>query len=339
MKDDYDIGFLRSMKLIHELILKSFNFHYSQIVISDKETITVNTSGSNSLNQINYDGTIYAECLCSQEIVIKQNVDITDLDEEIKFFASAPLFSNNNQVIGCLVIMDVRTRNFTAVEQDLFHALSKVVTLILLDYQHKQSAQEVFSHFVHKTVHDLKNPFTSISLTAELLKRKAEDGKMVSSLSDRIVSSSKKVFNILEQLKSSFPLNDEAFKLNIAATKTLTLFLDLQKTYGPTILLLKNGVEEDVFVDYARLKEAITLVVNHLLLLTDYVMQITLESIVKGNAIAVEISSPYRSAPTRNENNTTLAVARSLIEMQKGKLSFQDDRALSRYCYLITLPT
>lgn len=178
-----------------------------------------------------------------------------------------------------------------------------------------QQLQKVFTDFLHKAVHDLKNPLTSIALTSELLKRKANDTQTIIRLAAQLEKASERVFSNLEQLKSVLPLENNSFKLEIQEINAEALLTDIQHHFHKSKITVENRLNTHFHADYQRLKEAISQLIDHISSGTN--ADVRIKSYVEDKAVVFELSGKAGY----NINDVSLAIAKMLIAMHKGNLN------------------
>ncbi|MNR01779.1 sensory histidine kinase CreC [compost metagenome] len=167
---------------------------------------------------------------------------------------------------------------------------------------------------MHKAIHDLKNPLTSISLTSELLKRKAEDPKMVISFCERLEKANQRLFANLEKLKFSFPVEDNHFKLVINEINLDELLSDIKSTANKININTENKIEKNIYADYNRLKEAIILLIGYIHPTED--SNVIMKCYSKDKQAIIQFSSPRSNF---DNQDTNLTISKTLIEMHGGK--------------------
>lgn len=288
---------------------------------------------------INFKGTIFEKSL-SQQTIGLQNISVNEIGKEVKTYASSPIRSKGGKTIGFLAIIDHNSRIFSSEELSLLEDLTKITSEIFEKHNTVQKLHEVFTDFVHKTIHDLKNPLTSISLTTELIKRKADNAKLVMGFSEHLENSTNKTFKSLEQLKADFPIKN-SFKLNIKEIDINDLLLTAKQQTNHKITI-DNQLAHKIYGDYDRLAEAIAYLINHVLLLSEAQKNITLKSYEKENQAVIEISNSSSEVFFREaheiRSSTALAISKKLIEMHRGKITAACHEESESYLFYISLP-
>lgn len=295
----------RSLNLINKLLAKSLRFSaFHMVIASDDQNIP---SEDTELSDI-----IINEFPNIKEVTTLKKHPFKGLASNIKSLTIAPIFSSLGNKLGHLVLLDNKERALSIEEEAMLTDFTNIIGNTVEKHIESQQLQLIFTDFIHKTIHDLKNPLTSISLTIELLKRKADDPKMVGNFSEKLDKANKRLFSNLEELKSAFPINDRSFKLNNTEVNIGELIENI-RTETPNINLhFGKSSEITVFGDYNRLKEAIKQLIAH-------IGSIVIEIVhyINDNVAVIEI----KSNESGNDTETSaLTISKTLIQMHKGKI-------------------
>jgi len=325
------------IKPISSIIIKSLKVGAGKILFSNEDSLfIIDQKGGKTLNT-HQAPTIYKESLSSSKTVIHHNINLEGL-ETFKFYSSTPILSKKGKTLGTIIAVDHQKNSFNSTEIILFENIAQMAAHILEKHFETQKIKKVFADFLHKTVHDLKNPFTSIALTAELLKRKADDSKTVNTLAERIEKANDRIFTNLERLKSAFPIQNSSFKLNVQKIGLAQLLEQIKKDFtGGSIT---NGKEIVIYGDPHRLREAFCYVSQHLLRLSGTNnIHFTLAEKEKYTEISITSHPDENFELLTNEpQSNALSIAKTLIEMHKGKISTAQSSQTGNYCLYISLP-
>jgi signal transduction histidine kinase len=243
-------------------------------------------------------------------------------DGKQKYYAATKLSSSiGDEEIGYFAISKVDYAKFSDDDLNLLNAFVNLINETIADFENQVKLVDILNDFVHKSVHDLKNPLTSISLTSELLKRKTDDPATVMKFAEKLENASKRVFDNLDHLKLAFPADDKNFKLNIEQVDlnqllqnaTATRYLKFVSTNDKTI----------IYADASRLRLA-------------FECLITVAS-EKGQSVILEATDGHiviklKHNGLHDPQLTKFLMARTLIGMHKGTVNATDDS------YYISLP-
>lgn len=287
---------------------------------------------------INFRGTIFEKSL--SQTVNLPNMPTIEIGKEVKAYASSQISSKKGEIIGFFAIADQNIRNFSPEELSLIKDLAEMASGIADQHNTTHKLQEVFTDFVHKTIHDLKNPLTSIALTTELIKRKADNAKLVTNFSENLDNANHKIFKNLERLKTSFPIKN-SFKLNVQEININDLLLTVKQQTNH-IIEIDNQLTHQIYGDYDRLAEALAYLINHVFLLSESQKKVSLKSYKKENQAIIEIGCSIAEVFFRDRHemrsSTALAISKKLIEMHQGKITISPQEAPENYLFYISLP-
>lgn len=324
---------------INNLIARSLNGSTAQILLINENDLSVINQKEISTFKSDQAPAAYHESLSSSKTIILNNITL-DGTETIKLYYSTPILSKKEDILGAIIVIDKQKSNLSPTETALLEGIAQMAALVLEKHFETEKIKKVFTDFLHKTVHDLKNPFTSIALTAELLKRKADDSKTVYTLSQRIEKANDRIFNNLERLKSAFPIHNSSFKLNVQEISLPELLAQIKQDFTEGNAAVKNEKEIAIYGDPYRLKEAFMHLLQHLSRLSD-INNLHFALGEKGNHIEISITNH----PNENfdllinePQSNALSIAKTLIEMHKGKINTAQNPQTGSYCFYISLP-
>jgi signal transduction histidine kinase len=321
-------SFHSSLSTILRLLPKSIAVTMAKIVVSNNSNFFIIENQSAGQYRFNITEEALQEDINKGEIFISEKFPSTEFSEEINCYASIPLITTTGKRLGILIVFDTKTYSFTDQDISTLKDFAQIIVNTIEKHFENEKTQQVFIDFLHKTVHDLKNPLTSISLTSELLKRKAQDPKTVISFSDRLEKASQKLFANLENLKSAYPVENSGFKLQLTELNLKDLLEEIQKDISTADITIETTLTTNIHAEHYRLKEAITQLISHILL-HDKVNRLKMKSYEKSDEVIIELSSEQTTITT----SAALTIAKTLIGMHKGNVSVTDAG------YLVSLPS
>jgi signal transduction histidine kinase len=301
-------------KIISILNLISISFEKSNVnfVIAENGEITPLITIGHQLNDKDL------QHIDSSEIKI---FNIAAAGVEEKYIAAAKLSTITGDLVTAYFMLSKNDHSrFSDREIDLLSGFVALIEQTVADHQKQAELLDVVNDFVHKAVHDLKNPLTSISLSTELLKRKADDPATIMKFADKLQNASKRLFDGLDHLKSAFPKEDRSFKLAISSVN-LTALLN-QSTPNKNLQLISDHEEIIVYADAHRLAQAF----DSLITIADADSKLSL----KTEEGQVKISLEHHGSHHFEQAN--FLIAKMLLEMHKGNIEVTEDR------YYISLP-
>ncbi|WP_113662287.1 sensor histidine kinase [Pedobacter nanyangensis] len=324
---------------LNNLIAKSINVSTGQILLNSGDSLSVIYQKQIKSFEPDQAPAIYHESLSSSKTIIRNNITLEG-SETLKFYCSTPILSKKGDTLGAIIAIDSRKDDLNATEIALFENIAQIAAPILEKHFETQKIKKVFTDFLHKTVHDLKNPFTSIALTAELLKRKADDSKTVNTLAQRIEKANDRIFNNLERLKSAFPIHNSSFKLNVQEIILSQLLAQVKQDFTEGNAMVKNEKEIAIYGDPHRLRAAFTHLLQHLSKLSGINnIHFTLTEKETHTEIAItNYPNENFELSTNEPQSNALSIAKTLIEMHRGKISTAQNPQTGSYCFYISLP-
>ena len=165
--------------------------------------------------------------LSSKPIFIKDLSVVPDrlpkiLTQHFKSYASSGLQTEDGHVLGSLIVLG---RDTFGQENRKFKILSDLATLLMDQLTIRLESKKAFSVYdevMNQTVHDLKNPLSSIQLGAEIMGLSSSDEFVRKDFSDIIIRNVKRVMARLDNLLTLSKREDK-----IKIKKTSLDFIEL----------------------------------------------------------------------------------------------------------------
>jgi signal transduction histidine kinase len=157
---------------------------------------------------------------------------------DIRFYAGAPLVSENGMPIGTLCVIDTEPHKLDEKQQLALNTLAKQVVSQLelrLHNRHLQRMQKNQQQIFAVMSHDLRSPFNGILGLSKVLREKADTLKpeRLAKMADGILESSLKVYQLLDEILQwssnqlgAIQLDLNAIPLNPLIIETLDLMKD-----------------------------------------------------------------------------------------------------------------
>ncbi|WAC40460.1 histidine kinase dimerization/phospho-acceptor domain-containing protein [Pedobacter sp. SL55] len=303
-------------------MIKSLDFSNSfTIIVNEQQAFIYPEHLEKELNSFKEDA--LKEILDKKEVYTWSTTPKNDLTLGLSYI-SAPLMSSTANRIGALILTYNKLKTFTTDEISTVSHFAQITANTIEKDLEIQNMQKTFTDFLHKTIHDLKNPLTSIALTAELLKKKSEDPKMILGFSDKLDRASKRLFSNLEDLKTTFPLAEQSsFKLSVTEINLSTLVSDIKNSCPAIHINIKKDNPVVIYGDYSKLKQAITQ-----LIAAKNCNTIDIELHTRENNSEIKIYN----TETTNVSDAAFLIGKLLIEMHRGKIENQENG------YLVCFP-
>lgn len=294
---------------------------------------------------------------------LQKNPFVT-MQNGVRFYAGAPLTTIEGLKLGTVCVLDVKPRKVTQQQLQMLETLSSIVMDELELKLATRKALHTQTEMMNRIVHDLKNPNTTISLSAELIKKKANDPKIVIDFADRIKNASNNVLICLNNLLDLSQIENANFKLEIKEIDVIQILntvkknfelLAQQKKQRVTILSNCNAI---VFADAARIQEAFENLMSNALKYTYFGSEITINVGKIANNMVVEFKDQGQglteedmkklfvkfarlsALPTGKEhsNGIGLSIVKMLIELHNGKVWAESEGKNKGASFFISLP-
>ena len=179
------------------------------IKLLDEEKPFIKTGASVPIALLPADYVKYAETIAFAEDLL---VAVEPVDEAVIFYAGIPLINAEGQTMGSLCVIDMEKRSLSELQTAALKILARQVMAKLelkkqdialkKAYQALTDAHSFTQRFAAMAAHDIKNPLSSISLTAQALKvrlKKTGDEDCLKLVSINI-SSIGKLNNLLDDM-------------------------------------------------------------------------------------------------------------------------------------------
>ncbi len=300
------------------------------------------------------------------EVSILQKNPFVAMDNGVRFYAGAPLKTKEGLKLGTVCVLDVKPRKVTPKQLEMLETLSSIVMDELELKQTTRKALHTQTEMMNRIVHDLKNPNTTISLSAELIKRKANEPKLVMDFADRIKNASNNVLICLNNLLDLSQIENANFKLDLKEIDVLVILnsvktnfelLALQKNQSVTISNLCSMLPI-VKADSARIQEAFENLMSNALKYAHLNAEIKINITNTSDQIIVEFKddgqglteedisklfikfAKLSSLPTGKEhsNGIGLSIVKMLVELHQGKVWAESDGKNKGASFFIALP-
>lgn len=122
-------------------------------------------------------------------------------NNKIRFYAAAPLKTTDGFLIGTIAVADKMPRlNISERQINVLQSLSKIVMEKLETRLENIETTQAYNEALHRLVHDIKSPVTSISLYAQLLGSKEMTAEKVFGMASKIEKSAGDIATKLNSL-------------------------------------------------------------------------------------------------------------------------------------------
>ena len=217
---------------------------------------------------------------------------------------------------------------------------------------------------MNRIVHDLKNPNTTISLSAELIKKKADDPKIVADFADRIKRSASSVLNSLNNLLDLSQSENASFRLNAHDVDVLSILETVKRNFELIAYQKQQTITIDcncstlILADAIRLQDAFENLLSNALKYAHPNTEVIINVSTKDNELIIEFKdqgqglveddmnklftkfSKLSALPTGKEhsNGLGLSIVKMLVELHQGKVWAFSEGKNKGASFFIALP-
>ncbi|KQC02154.1 GAF domain-containing sensor histidine kinase [Pedobacter sp. Hv1] len=223
------------------LAAQIFDTPIAQVTFVDRERVFFKTNISPlAATEIDRKDSFCSVAILNDDITLIENtLEIPELlsnpfvamENGVRFYAGAPLKTIEGLQLGTLCVLDIQPRAVSPKQLKMLETLSSIVMDELELRLATRKALRTQTDMMNRIVHDLKNPNTTISLSAELIKRKADDPKIVADFADRIKTSANNVLTSLNNLLDLSQIENGSFRLNINEVDVFNILSNTKKNF------------------------------------------------------------------------------------------------------------
>lgn len=282
----------------------------------------------------------------------------------IRFYAGAPLKTNEGHQIGTICVVDTVPRDATPKQLQMLQTLSSIV---IDELEHRLAARQairVQTDLLNMTAHDLKNPTINITLLSDLILKYAANNSAVEGMAAKIKHSAEDMMQKLEGLlnlsqieNGEFELNQETFDL----AELLSLVknnLDLLAQQKQQTIVLSCPSSLILRADLKRIQEVFENLLSNAIKYSYANSQIIVKAMQENNHLIVEVKDPGQglteadkkklftkfaklsAMPTGKErsNRLGLSIVKTLVELHHGKVWASSDGKDKGTSFFVSLP-
>jgi len=284
---------------------------------------------------------------------------------EIRFYAGAPLRTADGYTIGTVCVTDkVPHLEVTERQLNVLRLLSKIVMEKLETRLNNRKIVRAYDDTLHRLVHDMKNPITSISLYAQLLGAKELAPEKVSTMANKIEKSARDIEKNLNNLLTDARNENSGIELSNRPV-AITLLLDqLQQSFELSLsakkqrLIVSNDLPVFVNGDKERLQDVFDNLLSNAIKYSHRGATIIVSTSMQDDNVIIEFKdnglglneedmgklflkfARLSSVPTASERSDGLglSIVKMLVERHKGKVWARSDGKNKGSSFFVSLP-
>lgn len=356
------------------LAAQIFNTPIAQVTFVDEERVFFKTNISPlaateisrndsfcSIAILNNDVTLFKNIL---EVPELQSNPFVTMENGVRFYAGAPLKTTEGLHLGTVCVLDIEPKEVTEQQLKMLETLSAIAMDELELRLATRKAMRTQTDMMNRIVHDLKNPNTTISLSAELIKKKADDPKVVTDFADRIKRSATSVLNSLNNLLDLSQSENASFRLNADEVDVLQILeqaknnFELIAAQKQQNVIINCNCSSVIYADSIRLQDAFENLLSNALKYAHPNTTVLINVTTIDNDLLIEFKDQGQgllkdemsklftkfarlsAIPTGKEhsNGLGLSIVKMLVELHHGKVWAESEGKDKGASFFIALP-
>jgi len=356
------------------LAAQIFNSPMAQVTFVDRERVFFKTNISPleatevdrkdsfcSIAILNEDVTLFENILTVPELA---NNPFVVMENGIRFYAGAPLRTIEGLQLGTVCVLDTEPKKVTQQQLKMLETLSSIVMDELELRLSTRKALRTQTDMMNRIVHDLKNPNTTIALSAELIKKKADDPKIVANFADRIKNAANGMLSSLNNLLELSQVENGEFRLNLQEVDVFQLLMLVKKNFELLAIQKNQNIKilcncpTVIWADLTRLQDAFENLLSNALKYANADNEIIITVSTADDQLIIEFKdqgqglseedmgklftkfAKLSAVPTGREhsNGLGLSIVKMLIELHKGKVWAESEGKNKGASFYISLP-
>ncbi len=285
-------------------------------------------------------------------------------NDDIRFYAAAPLKTAEGYQLGTVCVTDTRVRKVSEKQLKMLETLASLVIDELESRLASRRAIRVQNDLLNFTIHDLKNPTSTILLAASMMAKETPASNALSEMVRTVQDSAQRILDEINELMNlsriengEFTLNKESVYLGEILQSVQSNFKLLAQQKNQDITLNIHS-EEEVTVDRHRIQEVFENLISNALKYSHPGTTVHLGLARQGNSMVVSVRdhgqglddtdmeklftkfARLSSTPTGKErsNGLGLSIVKSLVELHKGSVWAQSEGKDQGTTFYVSLP-
>ncbi|MES2448475.1 MAG: GAF domain-containing sensor histidine kinase [Bacteroidota bacterium] len=356
------------------LAAQIFNTPIAQVTFVDEERVFFKTNISPlAATEINRNDSFCSIAILNNNVTLFSNIlevpelqtnPFVTMENGVRFYAGAPLKTTEGLHLGTVCVLDVEPKEVTEQQLKMLETLSAIAMDELELRLATRKAMRTQTDMMNRIVHDLKNPNTTISLSAELIKKKADDPKVVTDFADRIKRSATSVLNSLNNLLDLSQSENASFRLNADEVDVLQILeqaknnFELIAAQKQQNVIINCNCSSVIYADSIRLQDAFENLLSNALKYAHLNTTVLINVTTIDNDLLIEFKDQGQgllkdemsklftkfarlsAVPTGKEhsNGLGLSIVKMLVELHHGKVWAESEGKDKGASFFIALP-
>ncbi|TKB99971.1 GAF domain-containing sensor histidine kinase [Pedobacter cryotolerans] len=356
------------------LAAQIFNTPIAQVTFVDEERVFFKTNISPlAATEINRNDSFCSIAILNNNVTLFSNIlevpelqsnPFVTMENGVRFYAGAPLKTTEGLHLGTVCVLDVEPKEVTEQQLKMLETLSAIAMDELELRLATRKAMRTQTDMMNRIVHDLKNPNTTISLSAELIKKKADDPKVVTDFADRIKRSATSVLNSLNNLLDLSQSENASFRLNADEVDVLQILeqaknnFELIAAQKQQNVIINCNCSSVIYADSIRLQDAFENLLSNALKYAHPNTTVLINVTTIDNDLLIEFKDQGQgllkdemsklftkfarlsAVPTGKEhsNGLGLSIVKMLVELHHGKVWAESEGKDKGASFFIALP-
>jgi len=283
----------------------------------------------------------------------------------VRFYAAAQIRTADGFALGTVCVLDTEPRTTVTEHQSrMLQLLSRIVMEKLETRMVTRKIVRVYDDRLHRLVHDMKNPITSISLYAQLLGNKKMELEKVFSMAAKIENSSKGIEKKLNNLLTDARSENSIIELIHEPVIIKDLFLQMQQSFELSLaaknqtLIINNDLSVLIYADKERIFDVLDNLLSNAMKYSYEGAIITINTSLTEDELVIEFKdeglglseddkkklflkfAKLSAIPTAHEKSYGLGlfIVKMLVESHKGKVWAESEGKNFGSSFFISLP-
>ena len=283
----------------------------------------------------------------------------------IRFYAGAPLKTAEGHLLGTVCVIDSKPRKVSEKQMQMLETLASLVMDELENRVAAKKAIRAQSDLLNFTIHDLKNPTSTILLASQLLSKEASGHSHLVEMANTVEESAERILSQINNLMYISRIENSEFTLKKEKTdlrellETIQYNFHLQAQQKKQKIHLEIHSDSDISIDRNRILEVLENLVSNAIKYSYPGTDIRISLASAGSkSMIIGVSDQGQglneedqkklftrfarlsSVPTGKErsNGMGLSIVKTLVELHKGSVWAESEGKDRGSTFFVELP-